>query len=182
MRLDIYVRFFFSSRRRHTRYISVTGVQTCALPIYTIDAAASRFSLACGCAPREKKEPWRDEFGLISRLIRDWHKTGEQSRMIVGPGDDAALFSKLEHPVFSTDTQKQGVHFSLDWQTPGLVGKKAVEIAFSDLAASYAEPVAIFINLSIPADMAEDEIVALYRGVGEALFRSEEHTSELQSH
>ena len=26
--------FFFSSRRRHTRYISVTGVQTCALPIY----------------------------------------------------------------------------------------------------------------------------------------------------
>src|ERR1044072_9088445 len=24
---------FFSSRRRHTRYISVTGVQTCALPI-----------------------------------------------------------------------------------------------------------------------------------------------------
>ena len=27
-------RFFFSSRRRHTRYISVTGVQTCALPIF----------------------------------------------------------------------------------------------------------------------------------------------------
>src|ERR1044072_9256182 len=26
--------FCFSSRRRHTRYISVTGVQTCALPIY----------------------------------------------------------------------------------------------------------------------------------------------------
>src|ERR1044072_9261692 len=25
--------YFFSSRRRHTRYISVTGVQTCALPI-----------------------------------------------------------------------------------------------------------------------------------------------------
>ncbi len=28
--------FFFSSRRRHTRYISVTGVQTCALPISRI--------------------------------------------------------------------------------------------------------------------------------------------------
>src|ERR1044072_8549552 len=27
--------FFFSSRRRHTRYISVTGVQTCALPIWS---------------------------------------------------------------------------------------------------------------------------------------------------
>ena len=26
--------FFFSSRRRHTRCADVTGVQTCALPIY----------------------------------------------------------------------------------------------------------------------------------------------------
>ena len=30
---EIELFFFFSSRRRHTRYISVTGVQTCALPI-----------------------------------------------------------------------------------------------------------------------------------------------------
>jgi len=28
--------FFFSSRRRHTRLRTVTGVQTCALPIYHI--------------------------------------------------------------------------------------------------------------------------------------------------
>ena len=31
-----FVFFFFSSRRRHTRYISVTGVQTCALPISAV--------------------------------------------------------------------------------------------------------------------------------------------------
>src|SRR3546814_8453967 len=30
--------FFFSSRRRHTRCALVTGVQTCALPIFTCDA------------------------------------------------------------------------------------------------------------------------------------------------
>src|SRR3546814_2769489 len=29
-----YSTFFFSSRRRHTRCALVTGVQTCALPIY----------------------------------------------------------------------------------------------------------------------------------------------------
>src|SRR3546814_5045888 len=29
--------FFFSSRRRHTRCALVTGVQTCALPIYEAD-------------------------------------------------------------------------------------------------------------------------------------------------
>src|SRR3546814_3961926 len=30
----VYACFFFSSRRRHTRCALVTGVQTCALPIY----------------------------------------------------------------------------------------------------------------------------------------------------
>ena len=29
--------FFFSSRRRHTRYGTVTGVQTCALPICSLE-------------------------------------------------------------------------------------------------------------------------------------------------
>src|SRR3546814_4007551 len=33
--------FFFSSRRRHTRCALVTGVQTCALPIYVVAASES---------------------------------------------------------------------------------------------------------------------------------------------
>src|SRR3546814_4675100 len=32
--MSIFVFFFFSSRRRHTRCALVTGVQTCALPIW----------------------------------------------------------------------------------------------------------------------------------------------------
>src|SRR3546814_9745210 len=38
--------FFFSSRRRHTRCALVTGVQTCALPIYR--AILSRWHEICG--------------------------------------------------------------------------------------------------------------------------------------
>src|SRR3546814_1107193 len=34
----LFLFFFFSSRRRHTRYALVTGVQTCALPILTVYA------------------------------------------------------------------------------------------------------------------------------------------------
>src|SRR3546814_10378830 len=34
--------FFFSSRRRHTRCALVTGVQTCALPIYSRDRRKHR--------------------------------------------------------------------------------------------------------------------------------------------
>src|SRR3546814_5583694 len=36
MSLYIVVVFFFSSRRRHTRCALVTGVQTCALPIFDV--------------------------------------------------------------------------------------------------------------------------------------------------
>src|SRR3546814_6985736 len=34
--------FFFSSRRRHTRCALVTGVQTCALPIYAGENAMNK--------------------------------------------------------------------------------------------------------------------------------------------
>src|SRR3546814_2019344 len=34
--LSFYLFFFFSSRRRHTRCALVTGVQTCALPIFRL--------------------------------------------------------------------------------------------------------------------------------------------------
>src|SRR3546814_5110954 len=34
--------FFFSSRRRHTRCALVTGVQTCALPIYAVGSDVER--------------------------------------------------------------------------------------------------------------------------------------------
>src|SRR3546814_3751471 len=37
--MDVMCLFFFSSRRRHTRCSLVTGVQTCALPIYLHEAS-----------------------------------------------------------------------------------------------------------------------------------------------
>src|SRR3546814_15156364 len=40
--------FFFSSRRRHTRCALVTGVQTCALPIY---CASAMLQPTCGAPP-----------------------------------------------------------------------------------------------------------------------------------
>src|SRR3546814_4881598 len=41
--------FFFSSRRRHTRCALVTGVQTCALPIYPSDVPG----------PTRQKDLWQ---------------------------------------------------------------------------------------------------------------------------
>src|SRR3546814_13162962 len=47
-------RFFFSSRRRHTRCALVTGVQTCALPI---SASAGRRSCPCPRRPTARRAP-----------------------------------------------------------------------------------------------------------------------------
>src|ERR1051325_7673472 len=42
----LFLFFFFSSRRRHTRLRTVTGVQTCALPIY---GSRSKYRVSFPC-------------------------------------------------------------------------------------------------------------------------------------
>src|SRR3546814_16297633 len=44
----LYMVFFFSSRRRHTRCALVTGVQTCALPICSRKRGLKRSSVRTG--------------------------------------------------------------------------------------------------------------------------------------
>ena len=123
---------------------------------------------ACGCAPRpEPTVPWQDEFGLIEKILKQAPLT--QGELIVPPGDDACLLSPLPHPVISTDTQKEGVHFRRDWQSPEEIGDKAVSITLSDLAASYARPVCLFVNLGIPPSISDTFIEALYHGMRTAL-------------
>src|SRR3546814_6615999 len=69
--------FFFSSRRRHTRCALVTGVQTCALPIFSCTATAtcSRIRAASArrspCAQELVAEPLRPPSGGSRRLPRN---------------------------------------------------------------------------------------------------------------
>src|SRR3546814_13602360 len=70
--------FFFSSRRRHTRCALVTGVQTCALPIY---CSGLRFEIALGLreAPprRGALSPDRIGFALEARqFVRNTRQPG----------------------------------------------------------------------------------------------------------
>src|SRR3546814_4720504 len=68
--------FFFSSRRRHTRCALVTGVQTCALPIFTRMAGGNyvRFDDAsCAMNPlqMELNPRNRDFLATWLKLITD---------------------------------------------------------------------------------------------------------------
>src|SRR3546814_1463609 len=56
--------FFFSSRRRHTRCALVTGVQTCALPIYNASAVSRQLS---STASSDRAPIWALSLANVSR-------------------------------------------------------------------------------------------------------------------
>lgn len=134
--------------------------------------SAARFAAACGLQPAEPASPWNDEFSLIRSILADFHEPrgNKQGVVKVGAGDDAALLKTLKNPVITTDTQRENVHFRRRWQSMSEIGYKAAEITFSDLAASYADPVALFVNLALPADISEDQVLQIYEGIGTSLF------------
>src|SRR3546814_11395772 len=72
--------FFFSSRRRHTRCALVTGVQTCALPIY-VTPREYVLSYLEHSFPVQLYEPFTDSEGnLSSRPVTDKDGQPVQSR------------------------------------------------------------------------------------------------------
>src|SRR3546814_1543500 len=83
--------FFFSSRRRHTRCALVTGVQTCALPIYSNGLAAicfaPSFHLKRGCGSLVLPCPiWSEMPGKAATLnlpsfcrVSEMHEHEEQA-------------------------------------------------------------------------------------------------------
>jgi len=134
---------------------------------------AGLISSACGCRSRFSLEhSWDDEFALIDKLLSLVPSNRFADRYLkISPGDDAALLAPVKHPVITTDTQKEDVHFCLSWQTPEEIGSKAVEVTFSDLAACYATPISLFVNLSLPAYISNITVERIYKGIKKALLR-----------
>lgn len=130
----------------------------------------SAIAAASNCPARDVlAQPWQDEFGLIARLIDRRSPDQDHPAIRVPAGDDACLLRALENPVITTDTQREGVHFRFDWQTPEEIGHKAVSVTLSDLAASYAKPMSLFINLCLPPGISDATIEAVYGGIRKAL-------------
>lgn len=136
-------------------------------------ASASRIASACKTQRRDSLEAsWRDEFALIDKLLAPARKSQTGKTCLkIPPGDDTALLRSIKYPVITTDTQREGVHFYFDWQTPEEIGSKAIETTLSDLAASYAEPICVFINLALPSYISETTLESLYKGIYHALNR-----------
>lgn len=134
------------------------------------ELAAKDFASALGIKKRLKPDFYADENSLLKDVLRRTKGHSESFHMMmVAPGDDACLLKCIERPVISTDSHVEDVHFRRSWQSLYEIGRKAVSVCLSDLAASYARPVAIFINLGLPDGYSGPEIRELYEGIQSAL-------------
>ena len=90
-----------------------------------------------------------DEFDYI-RWLRE--RIPRDARVSIGVGDDAAalrLTPGLE-TLISTDMLMDGIDFRLSETDARLIGRKALAVNLSDMAAMAAEPVAAVVSVALP--------------------------------
>ena len=88
-------------------------------------------------------------------------------RLMLGIGDDAAILHLAARPqcVVTVDLLTEGVDFRLDEVTPERIGRKALAVNLSDLAAMAARPLAAVVALALPKSGALPLAQGLYRGL-----------------
>ncbi len=85
----------------------------------------------------------------------------------LGLRDDAALMRLPagEDLVLTADALVAGVHFFAD-DPPRAIGRKALRVNLSDLAAKGARPLGFLLTLALPGDWREDWLAAFADGLG----------------
>jgi len=96
------------------------------------------------------------ELGLLAEL--------EHRGLARAIEDDAA---QVEGVVVTQDALVEGVHFRLDWLSWRELGFRAAAVNLSDLAASGAEPLGLFVTLAAPGSSGAADVLALYEGIQE---------------
>jgi thiamine-monophosphate kinase len=91
-----------------------------------------------------------------SQALRE-NSERSSSLVTVGIGDDCAIL----HPpsgnevLVTTDFTLETVHFRREWHSPESVGHRCLARGLSDLAAMGAKPLAAFLSLALPVEMAQ---------------------------
>jgi thiamine-monophosphate kinase len=95
------------------------------------------------------------ELALLERIRRRTvQSTGDGLRL--GIGDDCALLRPRpgEEIAVTTDLSIAGQHFRLDWHPAESIGHRTLARGLSDLAAMGARPIAAFLSLGLPRELA----------------------------
>jgi thiamine-monophosphate kinase len=102
------------------------------------------------------------ERALVRRL-RDRIPAGDG--VVVGVGDDAAAVESGALTLVTTDALVEGVHFRRDWGPASLLGRKALSINLSDIAAMAGSARYATVSLCLPADLPVAWLDELYDGL-----------------
>lgn len=105
------------------------------------------------------------EQAIIDLVARSVSRSGP--RPVVGIGDDAAVLSLPDRfeALLTTDLLTDGVHFLAD-RTPGaLLGRKALAVNLSDIAAMGGEAHSAVVSLGLPRDTKATYARDLVRGL-----------------
>jgi len=103
------------------------------------------------------------EFGLIKRFQK---KIKTDSSVVIGSGDDCAVLKldKDKYQLFTTDMIIEGIDFRKNDQLK-LVGRKALAISISDIAACAGLPKQAVVALGLPKNMQVKQIDLLAQGL-----------------
>jgi thiamine-monophosphate kinase len=106
------------------------------------------------------------EFAYIEWLR---HQTPADPRVPIGPGDDTAALSLTPAApcLVTTDMLLEGSCFRLAEAGPRLVGRKAMAVNLSDIAAMAGRPVAAVVSFGLPRQGGRALAEELYRGLRE---------------
>ncbi|MBU0506312.1 MAG: thiamine-phosphate kinase [bacterium] len=105
------------------------------------------------------------EFDIIKNI--QTHIIERNPQLIKGIGDDAAVVKKDTHTVhvISKDLLIEDIHFELKFTSWLDLGKKAMAVNLSDIAAMAAKPAYALVALGIPSKMTSSDISELYTGL-----------------
>ena len=85
--------------------------------------------------------------------------------VVVGLGDDAAAVEVAPLALLTTDSQVEGVHFRREEAPPRLLGRKALTVNLSDVAAMGGIARYATVSLCLPPDVTLGWVDSLYDGL-----------------
>ncbi|MBZ0221054.1 MAG: thiamine-phosphate kinase [Candidatus Methylomirabilis sp.] len=108
------------------------------------------------------------EDALIGAIAKRF--AARHPRLTKGIGDDACVIRELGGRVLlaTTDVLIEDTHFKRSYTPPRLLGRKALSISLSDIAAMGGEPLFFLVSIALPPDTDKGFVDGLYDGLGDA--------------
>lgn len=105
------------------------------------------------------------ELGERELLRRIRARIPQGAGVVAGVGDDAAALETGPLSLLTTDCLVEGVHFRRDWSPARLLGRKALSVNLSDIAAMAGVPRHAAVSLCLPGELPLSFVDELYDGL-----------------